>query len=298
MRNSVSRYLFFILLVSSILPAANAESILERIKRGGSLVLAYRDASVPFSYVDADKKPIGYAVELCQKIAEAVGRKVGVKNVPLDYLLVNSANRIAAIEGGKADLECGSTTNNAERRTRVAFTIPHFITGARMLVKKDSRVERLEDLMMGKTLVSTKGTTPLKAVDQVNKERLLRINILEAEDHTRAVEMVEKGQAEAFVMDDVLLYGLAAGRPNPAALKVVGKFLTTEPLAIMLSKDDLEFKKVVDDEMRRLIVSREIYSIYNKWFASPIAPSNAALNMPVNYLMRDFWKYPTDKVPF
>lgn len=294
----VSRFLFSILLVSFFSPAANAESVFDRVKRGGPMVLAYRESSVPFSYVDADKKPIGYAIDLCQKIAEAVGRKLGVKNVPLDYLQVSAANRISVIESGKADLECGSTTNNAERRMKVAFTIPHFITGARMLVKKDSHVERLEDLMMGKTLVSTKGTTPLKAVDQANKERLLRINILEAADHARAVEMVEGGLAEAFVMDDVLLYGLAAGRSNPGALKVVGKFLTTEPLAIMLTKDDPEFKKVVDGEMRRLIVSGEIYPIYNKWFASPIVPGNVSLNMPINYLLKDFWKYPTDKVPF
>lgn len=290
--------LFSILLVSFLSPNANAETVFERIKRGGSMVLAYRESSVPFSYVNADKKPIGYAVDLCQKIAEAVGRKVGVKNVPLDYLMVTAADRIAAIESGKADLECGSTTNNAERRVNVAFTIPHFITGARMLVKKDSHVDRIEDLMMGKTLVSTKGTTPLKAVDQANKERLMRINILEVPDHARAVEMVEKGQAEAFVMDDVLLYGLAAGRPDPGALKVVGKFLTAEPLAIMLTKNDPAFKKVVDDEMRRLIASGEIYPIYNKWFANPIPPSNVALNMPINYLLKDFWKYPTDKVPF
>jgi ABC-type amino acid transport substrate-binding protein len=110
--------------------------------------------------------------------------------------------------------------------------------------------------------------------------------------------MVEKGEADAFVMDDVLLYGLAANRPNPAALKIVGKFLTTEPLAIMLPKNDPDFKKLVDDEMRRLIVSREIYPIYDKWFTKAIPPRNTSLNLPVSYLLKDFWKYPTDVVPF
>ena len=152
--------------------------------------------------------------------------------------------------------------------------------------------------MEGRKLVSTKGTTPLKAVEQTNRERLLRIQILEAPDHGRAVEMVEKGEADAFVMDDVLLYGLAANRPNPAALKVVGRFLTTEPLAIMISKNDPEFKKLVDEEMRRLILSREIYPFYDKWFTRPIPPRGTALNLPVSYLLRDFWKYPTDQVPF
>ena len=275
-----------------------AQGVLDRVKGGGKIVIAHRESSVPFSYVDpVSRKPVGYALDLCLKIAEAVGKKAGVKNVPVEFLQVTPANRIAMVEQGKADMECGSTTNNAERREKVAFTIPHFITGARLLVKADSAVDRIEDLM-GKKLVSTKGTTPLKAADQANRERLMGITLLEAADHARAVEMVEKGEAEAFVMDDVLLFGLAANRPNPAALKVVGKFLTTEPLAIMLPKNDPDFKKVADDEMRRLIVSRDIYPVYDKWFAKPIPPKNTPLNLPVSYLLRDFWKYPTDQVPF
>ncbi|WP_422844027.1 amino acid ABC transporter substrate-binding protein [Acidovorax sp. M2(2025)] len=278
-------------------PGAQA-SVLERIAAGGKLVLAYRESSVPFSYVDAQTgKPVGYALDLCLRLADVVRKKTGRKDMEVEYLPVTPANRIAMIEEGKADLECGSTTNNAERRQKVAFTIPHFITGARLLVKAASTVDRVEDLQ-GKKLVSTKGTTPLKAAEQANRERLLGITLLEAPDHAKAVEMVEKGEADAFVMDDVLLYGLAAGRPDPKALKVVGRFMTTEPLAIMLPKNDPEFKKLVDEEMRRLITSRDIYPVYDKWFLKPIPPGNTVLNLPVSYLLRDFWKYPTDQVPF
>lgn len=294
------RWGFAVAIAATLLgtPLARAEGVLERVKSGDALVLAHRESSIPFSYVDpATGKPVGYALDLCLRIAEAVRKRVGSKDMPVKFLQVTPANRIAMVEQGKADMECGSTTNNAERRQKVAFTIPHFITGARMLVRADSKADRIEDLM-GKKIVSTKGTTPLKAVDQANRERLLRITLLEAPDHARAIEMVEKGEAEAFVMDDVLLFGLAANRPNPAALKVVGKFLTTEPLAIMLPKNDPEFKKLVDDEMRRMIASHEIHAIYDKWFARPIPPKGTALNLPVSYLLRDFWKYPTDKVPF
>ena len=277
--------------------ALHAETVLERVAGGGKLVIAHRESSIPFSYLDANKKPVGYAVDLCLKLADAVQKKVGAKTTSVEFLMVTPANRISVIETGKADLECGSTTNNAERRQKVGFTIPHFITGARLLVRANSTVERIEDLN-GKNLVSTKGTTPLKAAEQANRERLLGVKILEAPNHAKAVEMVESLAADAFVMDDVLLFGLASNRPNPAALKVVGKFLTTEPLAIMLPKNDPEFKKVVDTEMRRLIQSGEIYPIYAKWFAKPIPPNNQALNMPISYLLKDFWKYPTDVVPF
>ena len=273
-------------------------SVLDRINAGGKLVIAHRESSVPFSYIDAKTgKPMGYALDLCLQLAEVVRRQTGKKDMAVEFMTVTSANRITMIEQGKADLECGSTTNNAERRQKVAFTIPHFITGARLLVKSDSSSDRVENLN-GKRLVSTKGSTPLKAADQANRERLMGITILEAPDHARALEMVEKGEADAFVMDDVLLYGLAAGRSDPKALKVVGRFMTTEPLAIMLPMNDPEFKKLVDEEMRRLITSREIYPIYDKWFNQPIPPTNNALNLPVSYLLRDFWKYPTDQVPF
>ena len=273
-----------------------AAGVLERVASGGALVIGHRESSVPFSYVEGGK-PIGYAVDLCLALADAVRRKTGMKDMPVQFVQLTPANRLSMVEEGKVDLECGSTTNNAERREKVAFTVPHFITGARMLVRASSKVERLEDLA-GKTLVSTKGTTPLKAAEQANRERVLGIKILEVPDHALGVDMVEKGEADAFVMDDVLLFGLAANRADPKALKVVGRFMTTEPLAIMLSKNDPAFKRLVDDEMRRLVLSREIYPIYNKWFSQPIPPRGKSLNLPVSYLLRDFWKYPTDQVPF
>ena len=295
MPHSLCRFLILLALLGGA-SLAQAQGVLERVRAGGPLVIAYRESSVPFSYVDAGK-PVGYALDLCLRVAEVLRKKTGMKDMPVKLLAVTSATRVQAVKNGQADMECGSTTNNAERRRDVAFTIPHFIAGARLLVPAASSVTRLEDLE-GKKLVSTKGSTPLKAVQQANRERLLRIDILEAPDHEAAVAMVEKGQADAFVMDDVLLYGLMAGRPEPGRLKVVGRFVTTEPLAIMLPKGDTEFKKLVDDEMRRLIHSGEILALYDKWFMQPIAPAQRALNLPVSYLLRDSWKYPSDQVPF
>ncbi len=275
---------------------AGAQGVLDRVAVGGKLVLAHRASSVPFSYVH-EGKPMGYAVDLCLRLAEAVRKKTGMKDMAVAFLQVTPENRMAMVEQGKADLECGSTTNNAERREKVAFTIPHFITGTRLLMKASSKVTRMEDLA-GKKLVSTRGTTAYKVAEKAGRERLMGFTLLEAPDHARAVEMVEKGEADAFAMDDVLLYSLAASRPDPKALKVEGRFLTTEALAIALPRQDAAFKQVVDEEMRRLITSREILAIYDKWFMQPIPPQGRALHLPVSYLLRDFWKYPTDQVPF
>lgn len=269
---------------------------LERIRQSGEITIAHRESSVPFSYYDADKKPVGYAIDLCLQLAEAVRKNLQLKTITPKYVMVTSADRLTVVAEGRADFECGSTTNNAERREKVAFTVPHYIAGARIMVRADSRLGALGDFG-GKKLVSTKGATPLAVVKKLNDERMLRIQILEAPDHARAVEMVEKGEADGFVMDDVLLYGLIAGRPDPTKLKVVGKFLTTEALAIMMPKNDPELKKIADEEMKRLINSKEAHAIYKRWFLEPIPPKKVSLNLPMNYLHKDFWKYPNDKVP-
>jgi ABC-type amino acid transport substrate-binding protein len=276
---------------------AEAGPALDRIKQTGKLTIAYRESAIPFSFVDADKKPVGYAIDLCLKLSEALRKNLQLKSLTPQFLMVTSATRITSIQEGKADLECGSTTNNAERRQKVAFTVPHYITGARYIVRTDSKLAELTDFE-GKKLVSTKDTTPFKAITQANRERRLGIEILSAPDHVKAVEMVEKGEADGFAMDDVLLYGVMSNRPDPSKLKVVGKFLTIEPLAIMMPKDDPELKKILDDEMKRLIGSKEANAIYERWFMRPIPPKGLALGMPMNYLLKDFWKYPTDQVPF
>jgi ABC-type amino acid transport substrate-binding protein len=276
--------------------SATAGVVLDRIKERGKIVIAHRESSVPFSYVGADRKPVGYAVDLCLRVAEAVRKNLQLKALPVEFVPVTPSDRIAAVAEGRADMECGSTTNNAERRQKVAFTVPHYITGARFMVRADSNVDSLAGFE-GKKLVSTIGTTPLKAIAAANRERLLRIQILEAPDHARAREMVERGEADGFAMDDVLLFGLIAGSADPSKLKVVGKFLTIEPLAIMLPKDDPAFKRIVDDEMKRMISTHEAHAIFDRWFMRPIPPNNTALNLPMNYLLKDFWKYPTDQVP-
>ncbi|MEP6872859.1 MAG: amino acid ABC transporter substrate-binding protein [Burkholderiales bacterium] len=285
-----------VLLLLAVALPVHAGAVLDRIKQSGRVVLAHRESSVPFSYLDADKKPVGYAIDLCRRLAESVRKKLEMKAIAIEFLAVTPATRIAAVADGKADLECGATTNNAERRQKVAFTIPHYITGTRYLVQSASPIDELA-MFEGKKLVSTKGGTPLKMIERANHDRLLRIQVLEVPDNAKAVEMVENGAADGFAMDDVQLYGLISGRPDPSKLKVVGKFLSIEALAIMLSKDDPEFKRIIDEEMKSLIRSHEADAIYERWFGRPIPPKNRVLGVPMNYLLKDFWKFPSDWVP-
>ncbi len=296
-----TRHVLLAAVFASLCGAAHANPtlsgpVIDQLRATKQIVLAHRESSVPFSYVGPDKQAIGYALDVCKRVVLALQTRLGIPQLEVVYRQVTPANRMDVIANGEAHMECGSTTNNADRRKKVAFTVPHFITGARMLVKADSPIDRIDHPDV-KRLVSTRNTTPLTALKRINAERYLRLEIVEAEDHEKAVQMVERGEVAAFVMDDVLLYGLASNRADPKALKVTGRFITTEPLAIMLPPNDPAFKKIVDDEMRRLILSREIHPIYDRWFMQPIPPRNLPMNLAMSYLLRDFWKYPTDQVP-
>lgn len=282
--------------VAAMLPGhAVAEKALERIQSRGSLVIGHREASVPLSYV-ADGKPVGYAVEICQKMAQAIGRHLGMKNLRVEYKQVSSSSRFDAVEKGEIDLECGSTTNTAARRQRVSFTIPHFIASSRLMVLSSKPYELLEDLHKA-TFASTAGTTNIKALEKAAQLKSIEVKIELAKDHQEAVDWVRSGKVAAFAMDDVLLYGLRATSPHPAELKIIGKSMTVEPYAIGFQKDNPAMKKVIDNEMRRLISSKELQQLYDRWFLAPIPPNGINLGMKMPSLFSSSLRYPTDYVP-
>jgi ABC-type amino acid transport substrate-binding protein len=282
-------------LASSLLTAAPAQAgaALDRIQATGVVRIAYRSSSVPFSYV-VDGQPVGYSIDLCRYFVAAIGKAIGARApLRIEFVEVTSANRIETMASGRSDLECESTTNTVERRKHVAFSIPHYVTGARFAVRADSSMQELTDFTE-KRIVSTAGTSPLKAVQRVNETHGMGMQIREVPDHEQGLDAVERGSADAFVMDEVLLAGLISTRPKPQRVKVVGKFLTVEALAIVLPHDDAALKGVVDAEMMQLIRSGTAARLLGRWFMEPIPPKGASIGLPIPYLLRDFWMYPSD----
>ncbi len=268
---------------------------LSKIRETKTITIAHRESSIPFSFLDENKKPVGYSIDLCLKIAEAIKEELKLPKLEILFLPVSSTTRIPAIMNGKADLECGSTTNNAERRKQVAFTIPHFMAASRMVVRTTSGIENWQDLR-GKRVVTTKGTTAVKLINDSSKGLALAVQLVEKSDHTESFAEVENGKADAFPMDDVLLYGLRAKSAKPADFKIVGDALSVEPYAIMMRKNDAPFKTVVDREMARIIFEGELNKVYNKWFTKPIPPKGMVMGMPMGYLLRDSLRFPSDQV--
>lgn len=277
------------------LPAAAQEltGTLKKVKDSGTITLGHRDSSIPFSYYDDKQQVIGYAMDLCMRIVEAV--KADLKLAKLDVKLnpVTSATRIPLMANGTIDLECGSTTNNLERQKQVSFTITHFVTANRYVAKKASNINKLEDLK-GKTVVSTSGTTNIKWVTEENAKRNLGLNIVAAKDHAEAFLMVDTGRAAAFFMDDILLYSLVATSKNPGEWMIGSEAYTVEPYGIMLRREDPAFKKVVDNAMVQTYKSGAINGIYEKWFLKPIPPKGINLNVPMSEQFKRVIANPTD----
>lgn len=290
-----ARHAFALLAAATIvLPAAAQEGTLKKIKDSGTITIGHRDASDPFSYLDDKQQPIGFAMDLCAKIVEAVKAELKMPALKVNYQLVTSANRIPLMANGTIDLECGSTTNNTARQEQVWFTITHFLTPNRWAAKKSSNIKKLGDLK-GKTVVSTAGTTNIKQITELNAAQNLGLNIISANGHAEAFQMVETNRAVAFAMDEVLLAGLIAKSRNPSEFEITAEPISApEPYGIMLRKDDKAFKAVVDKAMTEIYKSGQIYAIYSKWFEKPIPPKNINFSLPMSASFKKVVAKPTD----
>jgi glutamate/aspartate transport system substrate-binding protein len=282
-----------VLATSAMTGIAAAQDTLKKIRDGNAITIGHRDTSIPFSYYDDKQQVVGYAMDICMKIVDAVKAELKTPKLEVKLNPVTSATRIPLMANGTIDLECGSTTNNLERQKQVAFATTHFVTANRYVAKKSSSIQKLADLK-GKTVVSTSGTTNIKWATEENAKQNLGMNIIAAKDHAEAFLTVETGRAVAFFMDDILLYSLVANSRNPSEWMIGSEAYTVEPYGIMLRKDDAAFKKVVNGAINAIYKSGEINKIYAKWFQQPIPPKGVNLNVPMSAQFKKVVSNPTD----
>ena len=289
----VSTVLVAMLATCMMTGMASAQDTLKKIRDTNTITIGHRDSSIPFSYYDDKQQVVGYAMDLCMKIVDAVKAELKLPKLEVKLNPVTSATRIPLIANGTVDLECGSTTNNLERQKQVAFATTHFVTANRYVAKKSSNIQKLADLK-GKTVVSTSGTTNIKWATEENAKQNLGMNIIAAKDHAEAFLTVETGRAVAFFMDDILLYSLVATSKNPSEWAIGSEAYTIEPYGIMMRKDDPAFKKIVNTTINNIYKSGEINKIYAKWFQSSIPPKGVNLNVPMSPQFKKVVANPTD----
>lgn len=282
-----------ILLAGTVL-AEEPTGTLKKIKDSGSITLGHRESSIPFSYYDDKQQVIGYSQEIALAVVGAIKRELSLQDLKVKLNPVTSQNRIPLIQNGTIDLECGSTTNNAERQKQVAFSNSIFVVGTRLLTKKDSGIQDFPDLA-GKKVVTTAGTTSERLIRKLNEDKKMNMKIISAKDHGESFLMLETGRASAFMMDDALLYGEMAKAKRPTDWVVVGTPQSLEAYGCMMRKDDPQFKALVDSTIAGLMQSGEVGKIYAKWFQSPIPPKGLNLEFPLSAEMTELYANPNDK---
>jgi ABC-type amino acid transport substrate-binding protein len=252
---------------------------LKKAKDSGVVAIGYRASSIPFSYLSTRGEPIGYAIEICRSLVDAMGEEVS-RPLRIEWVPVTADSRIDAVESGKVDLECGSTTSNLERQKRVSFSPTTFVSGTKLMVKKGSQIASFRDLA-GKRVAVTAGTTNEKTMRELSEKFKLNLNLVVARDHADSFAQLAADQVVAFATDDVLLYGLLAENKAQADYAVVGEFLSYDPYGIMFRKGDAQLKALVDDSFRRMAEDRDLERSYDRWFLRRL-PSGISINLPMS----------------
>jgi glutamate/aspartate transport system substrate-binding protein len=271
-----------------------AESTLKKIKDSGVVNMGVRESSGALSYTLGNGKYVGYHVEICNKVLAGIKQQLKLKKLDIKYVPVTSQNRIPLMQNGTIDIECGSTTNNLSRQKDVAFAVTTFVEEVRIAVLAKSGITDIAQLA-GKTVATTTGTTSVQTLRKHERAAGISFNEIYGKDHSDSFLLLESGRADAFVMDGTILAGNIARAKKPSDFKLVGDVLSVEPIAIMIRKDDPEFKKAVDDQIKAMIKSLEIAKLWDKWFMKPIPPTNTRVGMPVNENTKQAWANPNDK---
>jgi len=261
---------------------------LKRVKQSGAITLGYRESSLPFSYLNRIKQPIGYSIDLCREIVEDVSTELDGMEIKINFAPVTPANRLQKVAAGEADLECGSTTANAERREQVAFSPIFFIAGTKLMVPKTSPVRSYRDLA-GKTAVVTAGTTNEVALRTLSDKQKLGIVIVTAPDHAQSLQTLSSGKADAFATDDVLLYGFIATDPKARDMMVVGEYLSYDPYGLVYRRNDPAFAAVIERTFARIAAERRLFELYNKWFLRRL-PTGETLNLPMSTQLSEIFR--------
>jgi ABC-type amino acid transport substrate-binding protein len=272
---------------------SSSTNILKDIAERGEFIIAARKDSIPFSFVESTPVPKGYSIDLCLAVYEAVKKELRLPKLKVSYVLVGPQSRFETLQRKEAHIECGSTTNNADRRKRFAFSFPHFIASVRVMVHNNRGIDRIED-MKNKKIAVPKGTTTFDHLQKLNEQMGLNFQLIEVEQHQEGWKMLVDGIVDGYASDDILLAGLRAQSKRNNDFRMIGSAMTIEPYGLMFNKGDAEYKRIVDDTLRIMMKSYVIHRLYKKWFETPIPPNKLNLELPMSFLLRDSFKFPTD----
>jgi glutamate/aspartate transport system substrate-binding protein len=296
MRYSIGAVIAATLFLGVAAPAAAQElgGTLKKVRESGVITIGHRDSSIPLSYLDDKLQPVGFSIELCKHVVEAVKAKLGLRNLTVKYNPVTSATRLPLVANGTVDIECGSTANMTSRQTQVGFSYTFFVPQFKWITRTNNDIKSADDLR-GKTVAVTAGTNTALFVNKMNNEGRLGMTIMQGKDHAESFLLVETGRASAWMEDDILIAGFRANAKNPADFKLLDQSYPSDPYALMIRKDDQQFKILVDETLAGLMHSGEFEKLYTQWFERPIPPRAINIQLPMSDALKRAIAEPNDK---
>ena len=296
MRHSIGVVIAAALFLGVAAPAETQDlgGTLKKVRETGVITIGHRDSSIPLSYLDDKLQPVGFSIELCKHVVEAVKAKLALPNLTVKYNPVTSATRLPLVANGTVDIECGSTANMTSRQTQVGFSYTFFVPQFKWITRTNNDVKSADDLR-GKTVAVTAGTNTALFVNKLNNEGKLGMTIMQGKDHAESFLLVETGRAGAWMEDDILIAGFRANAKNPADFKLLDKSYPSDPYALMIRKDDQQFKTLVDETLAGLMRSGEFEKLYTHWFERPIPPRAINIQLPMSDALKRAVKEPNDK---
>jgi len=281
-------------LASTSLSVLAASATLDKIKSTGAVTMGVRESSIPMSYTTGDSRFDGYHIEVCRMILGDIKNNLGMSTIRINYQPVTAQNRVPLVQNGTVDIECGTTTNNSTRAKDVGFANTLYVEEVRIAVKANSGINSISQLV-GKKVATTTGTTSVQLLRKHEKANGVNFDEVFGKDHSDSFLLLESGRADAFVMDGSILAGNIANSKNPKDFKIVGEILATEPIAIMVPKNDPEFKAAVNDAIAKIVANGKMPGLWNKWFLSPIPPKNAVVGLELSPATKNAWANLNDK---
>jgi len=296
MRHSIGLVITAALFLGLAAPAETQDlgGTLKKVKESGVITIGHRDSSIPLSYLDDKLQPVGFSIGLCKHVVDAVKAKLGLPNLTVKYNPVTSATRLPLVANGTVDIECGSTANMTSRQTQVGFSYTFFVPQFKWITRTNNQIKDADDLR-GKTVAVTAGTNTALFVNKMNNEGKLGMTIMQGKDHAESFLLVETGRASAWMEDDILIAGFRANAKNPADFRLLDKSYPSDPYALMIRKDDQQFKTLVDETLAALMRSGEFEKLYTQWFERPIPPRAINIQLPMSDALRRAVKEPNDK---
>jgi glutamate/aspartate transport system substrate-binding protein len=285
--------------VTGVLVAAGAAQAqapagtLPRIKETGEIRIGHRDVSIPFSYLTDDGKPIGFFIDVCNRVVDTIRADLK-QDVKVVYRPVTLSTQIPLLQNQGVDIVCGPATNTVERQKQVAFSNTLYVSSIRAVVRRDSNINKFADLH-DKTISLTAASTSINLLTKFEQDNKFETKKLTNPDHSQSFLMFSTGRAQAFVMDDILLASMVANSAKPSDFKIIDEALRVEPYGLVMRKDDPQFKAAVDRTLASLVKSGEYQKLYAKWFESAIPPKNVNLNFPMTAALKNALANPNDK---